>query len=257
MSPPLVVAYALAGRVDLDLTTEPLGNDTRRQPGLPQGPLADPGRDPRAARRRPQARGLRQALRQRRHRQPEVGRDQRLHRRHLRLGRELDLRPVAAVLREQGSGASEDIIGARPLGIFGDSVTTDHISPAGAIKADLARPANTSSRTASRRPPFNSFGSRRGNDRVMTRGTFGNVRIKNLMCPGIEGGYTQSLRQRRRPRSRPARDRRRRAAQADLHLRRLHGLSGRKAPRSSSSAARTTAWAAAATGPPRAPACSA
>jgi aconitate hydratase len=92
-------------------------------------------------------------------------------------------------------GASEDVIGARPLGIFGDSVTTDHISPAGAIKPDLPRRPVPDRGNGVEKASFNSFGSRRGNDRVMTRGTFGNVRIKNLMCPGIEGGYTQYLRQ--------------------------------------------------------------
>ena len=76
-----------------------------------------------------------------------------------------------------------------PLGIFGDSVTTDHISPAGAIKADLARGQYLVSRGI-KPEDFNSYGSRRGNDLVMTRGTFANVRIKNLMVPGIEGGVT-------------------------------------------------------------------
>jgi aconitate hydratase len=82
-----------------------------------------------------------------------------------------------------------EIKGARPLGIFGDSVTTDHISPAGAIKK--ASPAGrflTENGVA--QADFNSYGSRRGNDRVMTRGTFANVRIKNLMLGGKEGGDT-------------------------------------------------------------------
>ena len=86
-------------------------------------------------------------------------------------------------------GTSSDIIGARPLGIFGDSVTTDHISPAGAIK-----PSSPAGKYLQENGvdivDFNSYGSRRGNDRVMTRGTFANVRIKNLMVPGVEGGVT-------------------------------------------------------------------
>jgi aconitate hydratase len=87
-------------------------------------------------------------------------------------------------------GASTDIVGARPLGIFGDSVTTDHISPAGSIKA--TSPAGKYLlENGVEKAEFNSYGARRGNDRVMTRGTFANVRIKNLMCPGVEGGYTQ------------------------------------------------------------------
>lgn len=87
------------------------------------------------------------------------------------------------------AGSIGEIKGARPLGIFGDSVTTDHISPAGAIKK--ASPAGkflTEAGVAFE--DFNSYGSRRGNDRIMTRGTFANVRIKNLMCPGTEGGVT-------------------------------------------------------------------
>ena len=80
--------------------------------------------------------------------------------------------------------------GARPLGIFGDSVTTDHISPAGNIKKDspAGKFLGDSGVTAA---DFNSYGSRRGNDRIMTRGTFANVRIKNLMVPGSEGGVTR------------------------------------------------------------------
>ena len=82
-----------------------------------------------------------------------------------------------------------DVRGARVLVLLGDSVTTDHISPAGDIPAD--GPAGTYLKTFGlEKKDFNSFGSRRGNDRVMTRGTFANIRIKNLMVPGTEGGYT-------------------------------------------------------------------
>ncbi|MEY2506492.1 MAG: aconitate hydratase, partial [Verrucomicrobiota bacterium] len=87
------------------------------------------------------------------------------------------------------AGKIEEIRGARPLGIFGDSVTTDHISPAGAIKP--SSPAGQYLKSRGIEPAdFNSYGSRRGNDLVMTRGTFANVRIKNLMVPGTEGGVT-------------------------------------------------------------------
>jgi aconitate hydratase len=86
-------------------------------------------------------------------------------------------------------GRIEEIHGARALGIFGDSVTTDHISPAGAIKA--TSPAGEYLKSRGIQPEdFNSYGSRRGNDLVMTRGTFANVRIKNLIVPGTEGGIT-------------------------------------------------------------------
>jgi aconitate hydratase len=88
------------------------------------------------------------------------------------------------------AGHIGEIRQARALGIFGDSVTTDHISPAGAIKP--TSPAGQYLISRGIEPPdFNSYGSRRGNDLVMTRGTFANVRIKNLMVPGTEGGVTR------------------------------------------------------------------
>ena len=87
-------------------------------------------------------------------------------------------------------GSIAEIKGARALGIFGDSVTTDHISPAGCIKK--TSPAGKYLiEHGVEAADFNSYGSRRGNDRVMTRGTFANVRIKNLMVPGVEGGVTR------------------------------------------------------------------
>jgi aconitate hydratase len=85
-----------------------------------------------------------------------------------------------------------DIMGARPLAIFGDSITTDHISPAGAIKVDS--PAGTYLQEHQvARGDFNSYGARRGNHEVMMRGTFANIRIKNRMVPGIEGGVTRYI----------------------------------------------------------------
>ena len=83
----------------------------------------------------------------------------------------------------------EDIQAARPLAIFGDSVTTDHISPAGAIKATSPAGVYLQQKQVEVQD-FNSYGSRRGNHEVMMRGTFANVRIKNLMVPGTEGGVT-------------------------------------------------------------------
>lgn len=189
MSPPLVVAYALAGRVDIDLTTEPLGTDTNGDPVF----LADIW--PTQAEVSEQ---LAAALK------PEV---------YNKLYGNIDTaNPKWAEINgstgatytwdekstyvqsppffETKEGGSEDVIGARPLGIFGDSVTTDHISPAGAIT-----PTSPAGQylidNGVEKASFNSYGARRGNDRVMTRGTFANVRIKNQMCPGIEGGYTQ------------------------------------------------------------------
>ena len=99
---------------------------------------------------------------------------------------DVDLHRRAAVLRRLRDAAAArtgDITGARALGIFGDSVTTDHICPAGSIKDDFARRQIPARDTASRKADFNSYGARRGNHEVMMRGTFANVRIKNLMIP--------------------------------------------------------------------------
>ncbi|MEO5559362.1 MAG: aconitate hydratase AcnA [Dokdonella sp.] len=90
------------------------------------------------------------------------------------------------------AGSIEDIHGARVLGLFGDSITTDHISPAGSIKKDSPAGRFLISNGVETRD-FNSYGSRRGNDDVMVRGTFANIRIKNLMLDGIEGGYTRHV----------------------------------------------------------------
>ncbi|HEY0197775.1 MAG TPA: aconitate hydratase AcnA [Rhodanobacter sp.] len=90
------------------------------------------------------------------------------------------------------AGRIEDIHGASVLGLFGDSITTDHISPAGSIKKDS--PAGQFLISKGVQPKdFNSYGSRRGNDDVMVRGTFANIRIKNLMLDGVEGGYTRHV----------------------------------------------------------------
>jgi aconitate hydratase len=88
--------------------------------------------------------------------------------------------------------APGDIVGARPLALLGDSITTDHISPAGAIKADSPAGTYLESHQVSR-PDFNSYGARRGNHEVMMRGTFANIRIRNRMAPGTEGGVTRHV----------------------------------------------------------------
>jgi aconitate hydratase len=87
---------------------------------------------------------------------------------------------------------TSDIISARPLAILGDSITTDHISPAGAIKLDSPAGKYLTENGVAR-PDFNSYGARRGNHEVMMRGTFANIRIKNKMVPGIEGGVTRHM----------------------------------------------------------------
>ncbi len=91
------------------------------------------------------------------------------------------------------AGPIQPIRGARVLAVLGDSVTTDHISPAGSIAANSPAGQVSAASTASQPADFNSYGARRGNDRVMTRGTFANIRIRNLLAPGTEGGVTRHL----------------------------------------------------------------
>jgi aconitate hydratase len=191
MSPPLVVAFALAGRVDLDLSCEPLGTDKAGAPVY----LADVWPTLAEVRDAMQA-----AL------QPAVFR--RLYRNFAAQNPKWNEIPAATgnvyafeakstYIQEPPffagfglqPGTIAPIAGARPLGIFGDSVTTDHISPAGAIKKSSPAGRHLLEHGVAFED-FNSYGSRRGNDRVMTRGTFANVRIKNLMLGGKEGGLT-------------------------------------------------------------------
>jgi aconitate hydratase len=192
MSPPLVVAFALAGRVTIDFTTEPLGAGADGRPVF----LKDLW---------PTNAEIRQAMQSAL--KPEVFR--RLYRDFAAqnpkwneipagLGQVYQWDRQSTYIQEppffqnfslQPGGIAE-IKGARPLGIFGDSVTTDHISPAGSIKKTSPAGKYLMEHGVNFMD-FNSYGSRRGNDRVMTRGTFANVRIKNLMTPGVEGGVTR------------------------------------------------------------------
>ncbi len=197
MSPPLVVAFALAGRVDIDLSREPIARD---KDGVDVF-LKDiwPGLDEIRAE-------MQSAL------TPEVF--QKLYTGFAEqnpkwnevpssTGQIYEWDRSSTYIQEppfftdfgMEAGTITNITGARPMGIFGDSVTTDHISPAGAIKP--SSPAGKYlQENGIEAADFNSYGSRRGNDRVMTRGTFANVRIKNLMIPPkadgtrVEGGLT-------------------------------------------------------------------
>ena len=191
MSPPLVVAFALAGRVDIDLGSEPIGSG---KDGLPVflkdlWPTLQEVRDQLQAALKPEVfRRLYSNFAEQNPKWNEIPST---------LGDVYEWDAESTYIQEPPfftdfslqSGAIKPITGARALGIFGDSVTTDHISPAGAIKK--ASPAGKylldNGVTFA---DFNSYGSRRGNDRVMTRGTFANVRIKNLMLGGAEGGDT-------------------------------------------------------------------
>ena len=191
MSPPLVVAFALAGRADIDLSCEPLGTSKDGEPVYLADiwPTLQEVRDAMQSALKPEVfRKLYTDFAKQNPKWNEIPSS---------VGNvyEWDIKstyiqepPFFTDFSMQPAGIAP-IEGARPLGIFGDSVTTDHISPAGAIKK--ASPAGKFlTDNAVEFADFNSYGSRRGNDRIMTRGTFANVRIKNLMCPGVEGGYT-------------------------------------------------------------------
>jgi len=191
MSPPLVVAFALAGRVDVDLSSEPLGTgkngeDVYLRDVWPQlkeiNELMSAAFDPETYRR------LYSHFAEQNPLWNEIP---------TTTGKVYQWDPESTYIREppyfegfsSALGRWSDIKGARPLAIFGDSVTTDHISPAGAIKASSPAGLYLQERGVYIKD-FNSYGSRRGNHEVMLRGTFANVRIKNLMVPGVEGGVT-------------------------------------------------------------------
>lgn len=192
MSPPLVVAFALAGRVDIDLTSEPVGQDKD-------------GTDVYLRDLWPSGSEIQDLL--------ASAMDSDTYRRlytdfeeqnplwndiSSSTGAVYEWNAESTYIQEPPffdafglqAGTIQDITGARPLAVLGDSVTTDHISPAGAIKPDAPAGRYLQEHGVTVKD-FNSYGSRRGNDRIMTRGTFANVRIKNLMVPGIEGGVTQ------------------------------------------------------------------
>jgi len=192
MSPPLVVAFALAGRVDIDLTKEPLGQDQDDKDVYLRDlwPSLQEIRDAMQSALKPEIfRKLYRDFAEQNPKWNEIPSSAGQLYRWDEKSTYIQNPPFFQGFSMQ-AGTITDIAGARPLGIFGDSVTTDHISPAGAIKA--ASPAGKYLVEHGVEPKdFNSYGSRRGNDRIMTRGTFANVRIKNLMVPGVEGGVTK------------------------------------------------------------------
>jgi aconitate hydratase len=191
MSPPLVVAFALAGRVDIDLLSEPLGLDGDGRPVFLREiwpGLAEIRNLMQSALSPDMFRVLYRDFAAQNPKWNEIP---------SAVGTVYDWDPQSTYIQEPPfftdfsltPAPVAAIKGARPLGIFGDSVTTDHISPAGSIKK--ASPAGRFLQEHGvAYEDFNSYGSRRGNDRVMTRGTFANVRIKNLMLGGEEGGNT-------------------------------------------------------------------
>ncbi len=193
-SPPLVVAYALAGTMDLDLFNEPLGTGSDGEPVT----LADIWPSPEEVQT-----VVNQAL------QTEMfgekyasvfDGDEQWRALPTPEGDTFEWDAASTYIRRptffDGMGAEPDavtdITGARVLAKLGDSVTTDHISPAGAIKLESPAGEYLTAHGVERRD-FNSYGSRRGNHEVMIRGTFGNIRLRNQLAPGTEGGYTRDL----------------------------------------------------------------
>ncbi|PYM02700.1 MAG: aconitate hydratase [Verrucomicrobia bacterium] len=192
MSPPLVVAFALAGRVDLDLTKEPIGKDKNGNETFLRDlwPSLKEVRDAMQSALTPEV--FRKLYRDFANQNPKWNEIPSSTGDIYQWDEKSDYIHEPPFFKDFSMevGKIENIVGARALGIFGDSVTTDHISPAGAIKA--SSPAGQYLISRGIRPEdFNSYGSRRGNDLVMTRGTFANVRIKNLMAPETEGGVTK------------------------------------------------------------------
>lgn len=191
-SPPLVVAYALAGRMDIDLFHEPLGTDREGTPVF----LKDIW---------PTQQEIRQTIRSAVKREMFVSKyadvytgDEAWRSLSVPEGKRYQWDKSSTYVRKptffEGMGLEpeplRDYQGVRVLALLGDSVTTDHISPAGSIPADS--PAGRYLIEHGVDPKdFNSYGSRRGNHEVMVRGTFGNIRLRNLLVPGVEGGFTR------------------------------------------------------------------
>jgi aconitate hydratase len=192
MSPPLVVAFALAGRVHINLSREPLGKDRNGKEIFLRDlwPSLSEIRD--AMQRALSPETFRKLYRDFADQNPKWNDIPSSSGDIYQWDEKSDYihEPPFFQNFSMEPGHIEEIRGARALGIFGDSVTTDHISPAGAIKETSPAGKYLKSRGIEPRD-FNSYGSRRGNDLVMTRGTFANVRIKNLMVPGTEGGVTK------------------------------------------------------------------
>jgi aconitate hydratase len=193
MSPPLVVAFALAGRIDVDLKKDPIG---RGKDGKPVQ-LADIW---------PTQQEVDQAVQQissdmfRKSYGEVYDGDSHWHSLPVPQGQTYLWENDSTYIRKAPyfddmtvkPSAVEDIKGARVLAVLGDSVTTDHISPAGSIKKDS--PAGKYLVQQGVKPAdFNSYGSRRGNHEIMVRGTFANVRLRNKMVPNLEGGFTRHL----------------------------------------------------------------
>ena len=195
MSPPLVVAYALAGTIEIDLSTEPLGTGSDGQPVYlkdiwpTQAEIAETNH-----------KAVRKELYIDNYEDVFKG-DERWAEISVTGGDNFSWRDESTYIKNppyfngmslQAPEAVADLTGMRALAVLGDSITTDHISPAGNIKASSPAGKYLSERGVPT-AMFNSYGSRRGHDEVMVRGTFANVRLKNQLAPGTEGGFTTYL----------------------------------------------------------------
>lgn len=191
-SPPLVVAYALAGSMDVDLTREPLGTGSDGRPVYLADVWPDSGEIQDVI-----DSAIQSEMFTRDYADVFAG-DERWRSLRVPEGESYGWDPASTYVRKPPYFADMsrepeplcDIRGARCLALLGDSVTTDHISPAGAIKPDSPAGRYLLEHGVER-ADFNSYGSRRGNHEVMIRGTFANIRLRNLLAPGTEGGVTR------------------------------------------------------------------
>ncbi len=190
-SPPLVVAYALAGTMDIDLANEPLGEDTEGNPVFLRDIWPNTAEIQDVIAQAIGATGFSAAY------ADVFAGDERWQSLPTPTGDTFAWADDSTYVRkppyfegmQQEPSPVVDIAGARVLAKLGDSVTTDHISPAGAIKADSPAGRYLAEHGVPRHE-FNSYGSRRGNHEVMIRGTFANIRLRNQLVPGVEGGFT-------------------------------------------------------------------
>lgn len=194
MSPPLVIAYALAGRIDIDLAHEPIGKDKEGNPVYLKDiwPSNKEVQEYISKGITPQM--YSKAYNHFEKENPEWNTIKTAK------GAVYDWKDSSTYIQNPPffknftlePGSISPIIDMRVLGIFGDSITTDHISPAGSIPQTSPAGEYLKSKGVEHKE-FNSYGSRRGNDQVMTRGTFANIRIKNLLADGQEGGFTKLM----------------------------------------------------------------
>ena len=204
-SPPLVIAYALAGTMDFDVDDRPAGHRHGRAAGVPARHLADPAGG--GGGRRESLISQDMFTRTTPTCSPVTSAGSRCPR---PTGDTFAWDPDSTYVRKppyfEGMGREpapvDDVDGARVLALLGDSVTTDHISPAGSIKPDSPAGRYLTEHGVERKD-FNSYGSRRGNHEVMIRGTFANIRLRNQLLDGVEGGFTRNFiaGERSRPRS--------------------------------------------------------